>query len=170
MNKEFSIQDWKYDQLIKEERNFHSIGMKELESIYHFLMLKLDSPAKEAGLRMSIFEQEFPTVSSFTMEYDRGADKPVLPSRDIDENINSNVESIEITHNEQNGMIYKIQVWVGGKETRPSEEELNDIISSAIGEEVKIPNRYNPEEFQHIEDKLLAQDIKVDYNDLMDVS
>ena len=165
MKQDFSIKEFMYDQLIKDDKKQVYISPDALESIYHFLIEKLDSPAREAGLRMSLFEQEFPTVSSFTLGYANSADRPYLQ-----ENVVSNVDSIKIIHTEQRGTIYKIKVIMDGKEVRLYEDELNNLISSIIGEEVEIPERYNPREFQPILDKLLAQDVEVDYNDNMDVS
>lgn len=165
MKKEFNIKEFMYDQLLNDGRKQVHISPSSLESVYHFLIKTLDEPAQEAGLRMSIFEQEFPTVSSFSFGYSRDADKAYLQ-----ENIVSNVESIDITHIEQSGKLYKINVVVDGKKTGMEEDELNGLISSIIGEETSIPSSFNPEEFEEINQKLLAQDIEVDYNDDMDVS
>lgn len=167
MKDNFTIQDWQYSQLIKEGQKFEAVDMKGLASIYNFLKEKLKGPAEEAELRMSIFEQEFPTASSFMIEYDKVADDPISK---LDENNMGNIDKIEILHVERTGMIYKIMTYVDGERSKLSKEELDNLISSIIGEEVKIPERYNEEEFQSIKDKLLAQDIEIEYNDLMDIS
>jgi hypothetical protein len=54
--------------LIKEsllEDTNAKISIDFTNKLYKALIKKLDAPAKKAGLRMSIFEQEFPIASSF---------------------------------------------------------------------------------------------------------
>lgn len=64
--KNFNIREWRLNNFLTEEKE-----KNELVKIYEHLKSKLDKPAKDAGLRMSIFEQEFPTASSFMVEINK---------------------------------------------------------------------------------------------------
>jgi hypothetical protein len=66
MKDKFDVHAWRNKQHLKE--GVESLDMATIQEIYKFLLKRLDKPAREAGLRMSIFEQEFPLTSSFYQE------------------------------------------------------------------------------------------------------
>ena len=61
--KDFNLIEWKRKVALNE--NLSPISPAVVFSIYKHLVKRLDNEALEAGLRMSIFEQEFPTPTSF---------------------------------------------------------------------------------------------------------
>jgi len=169
MNENFNIKDWKYSQLLNEnlsQEEEKPISYKDAKKIYEYLIKKLDGPAQEAGLRMSIFEQEFPNASSFmnAMDEINGSSSP------MNENYINHIDKIKIIYTERFRKLYKCFVIIDGKEEKVDKADLEGIMSSITGETVKIPERFEPETFQPIIDALADNEIEVEYDDSMDVS
>lgn len=169
MNENFNIKDWKYSQLLNEnfsQEGEKPISYKDAKKIYEYLIKKLDGPAQEAGLRMSIFEQEFPNASSFMNAMDEINGK----SSPINENYINHIDKIKIIYTERFRKLYKCLIVIDGKEEKVDKSDLEGIMSSIIGEDVEIPKRYDPETFQPYIIALADEEIEVEYDDSMDVS
>ena len=169
MNENFNIKDWKYSQLLNEsfsQEEGKPISYSDAKKIYEYLIKKLDGPAQEAGLRMSIFEQEFPNASSFMKAVGEINGK----SSPMNENYVDHIDKIKIIYTERFRKLYKCLIVIDGKEEKVDKSDLEGIMSSIIGEDVEIPKRYDPETFQPYIIALADEEIEVEYDDSMDVS
>ena len=79
-------------------------------------------------------------------------------------------DKIKILYTERFRKLYKCYITIDGKEEKVDKSDLEGVISSITGETVKIPERFEPENFQPIIDALEDNEIEVEYDDSMDVS
>ena len=69
MKDKFDIHQWRHTKSLNE--GIETLSNDDIKKLYNHIIKKLDGPAKDAGLRMSIFEQEFPSVLAFSLELNK---------------------------------------------------------------------------------------------------
>lgn len=178
----FSIKDWQYNQNLEEhlisEDTDAEISPNDSFKIWNWLHRYLESPAEKAGLRMSIFEQEFPTATSFYYALQKHRLAKVDEEK-LHEGANDHIENVEIVYIDPNGRFYGAYITrddaeetaLGSKRKIKisSHEEANNFIKS-LGVKTELPEKYQTSELEKISNELKSKGIDADYGDYMDVS
>jgi hypothetical protein len=90
------------DIILEQELESQHISADQAFAIYDFLKKRLHQPALDAGLRMSVFEQEFPLATAFYKEIGG-------LNEGIDEGLLDRIGKIEIMYTDR-GKFYAVKV------------------------------------------------------------
>lgn len=155
----------KLSDIIFEQEAQH-ISADQIFTIYDFLKKRLDQPALDAGLRMSVFEQEFPLATSFYREIsglNEGVGKDLL----------DRVGKIQITYTDS-GRFYstKVDDAEGNRLGKFYVDETNDLLQQlGIKDSITRSLDFSQEKvLDSIVKQLKDQGIEASWDDAMDVS
>jgi len=164
----FNIKTWSYKQRLREfeeNNNDANISPQDSFKIWNWLKNYLESPSKKSGLRMSIFQQEFPTATSFYF----GLQNHGLGS--LTESGYKSIEKIDINYTDR-GRFYKTILVKGGETIKIGGDDTNSLLNY-LGINLKLPkiSDFNGISLLNdIVDKLTSLEIEATWDDSMDVS
>lgn len=152
--------------ILEQELETQNISADQAFAIYNFLKKRLHQPALDAGLRMSVFEQEFPIASAFYTEIGG-------MNESIDEGLLDRLGKIEIMYTDR-GRLYAVKVEdsEGNRLGKLHVDDTNDLLQQLKIKDKITQSLDSSQEkvLDSIVKQLQAQGIEASWDDSMDVS
>lgn len=156
MSNTFDIYEWNRQRHLNENV---SIQPQQAYDLYDFIIKKLDGPARKADLRMSIFEQEFPTASSFYNALSGLSEDIEMPTE---------TSKVDILYTDR-GKFYKVNIITPKGKNRLYLDEFNQFLEK-LGISDKLNRSLEVPTLDSVVNQLQSKGIEASWDDSIDIS